>query len=270
MTDEVIMRQYQEGDEKEIVNLLELAFNKWPNFDLNCTPLEHWQWKFRDNPQDKLIMFLAVIEGQIVACHHQLLNRMRIGSQNILCSIGVDVAVHPDHRRKGIRRLVRGRYDIKKKAGVKFRLNIIPYPYAIQFQERTKSLSLPYGTTLFTRIRDINLFLEHEKPKHPLSKKYGFYISRITNRLSIIFSRSQRSSLEADDINIVEAIEFDNRINSFWNVIKDQYDFIIERNRDYLNWRYCDSRGGEYIVKIAERESKILGYIVLRKKRNEL
>jgi GNAT superfamily N-acetyltransferase len=269
LSDNITVRPYREGDEVEIVELLELAFDGWPNFDLPCTSLEHWQWKYKDNPQDKRIITLAELDDKIVACHHQLLDKMKIGSQLLLCSTGVDVAVHPDHRKKGIRRLVRGNYDAKKKMGVKLRFNIIPYPYALQFQQREQSPSLPYRTILHTRFRDINLFLLNEKPKYHLLKKYGFHISKIANKLRLLFSKSQRKTSRTEDFDIKTIKRFDDRINVFWNKVKDHYDFIIERNKDYLNWRYCDPRGGEYIVMVEENDDEILGYIVLRIKREK-
>lgn len=50
----------------------------------------------------------------------------------------------------------------------------------------------------------------------------------------------------------------------FWEEISGHYDFIVERRMDYLNWRYCDQRGGSYIVKQAENNGRVVGYIVLR------
>jgi hypothetical protein len=32
----------------------------------------------------------------------------------------------------------------------------------------------------------------------------------------------------------------------------------------HLNWNYCDPRGGDFTVKLAEKEGRMLGYIVLR------
>ncbi len=57
---------------------------------------------------------------------------------------------------------------------------------------------------------------------------------------------------------------FDEKINSFLGKIRGYYDFIVERNLDRLNWRYLDSRGGEFIVRQAKENGKILGYIVIR------
>ena len=55
---------------------------------------------------------------------------------------------------------------------------------------------------------------------------------------------------------------FDERIDEFWKIVNDNHDFILERGREYLNWRYCDFRAGEFIVEQAEEDGKILGYIV--------
>ena len=41
---EVIIRQYLPGDEKGIVRLLDLVFNGWPSFDLECSKIDHWYW----------------------------------------------------------------------------------------------------------------------------------------------------------------------------------------------------------------------------------
>jgi hypothetical protein len=71
---------------------------------------------------------------------------------------------------------------------------------------------------------------------------------------------------KAKDIEVFNIKKFDKRINHFWNDTKDHYDLVAERNLEYLNWRYCDPRGGEYKVKIAEESNRVLGYIVSREK----
>ena len=55
-----------------------------------------------------------------------------------------------------------------------------------------------------------------------------------------------------NDYKIFPIQYFDDRINVFWNKIRNEYNFITERNKDYLNWRYCDKRGGNHEVFIAE------------------
>ena len=57
---------------------------------------------------------------------------------------------------------------------------------------------------------------------------------------------------------------FDERIDELWSRISNQYRIMAVRNKDYLNWRYGDPRGGDYIIKICEKDNRILGYSVLR------
>ncbi|HUV34762.1 MAG TPA: hypothetical protein VMW22_07495, partial [Candidatus Desulfaltia sp.] len=43
------------------------------------------------------------------------------------------------------------------------------------------------------------------------------------------------------------------------------HDFICDRSADYLNWRYCDPRAGDFIAMMAEGDDgELLGYSVLR------
>ncbi len=61
---------YHEGDEQEIVDLLSLIFHDWPHFDLNCSSLEHWIWKYVDNSTKISKVVVAKENGKIVGCHH--------------------------------------------------------------------------------------------------------------------------------------------------------------------------------------------------------
>jgi hypothetical protein len=65
-------------------------------------------------------------------------------------------------------------------------------------------------------------------------------------------------------LRIVDINRFDERIEIFWDKIKDDYSFITEKSRKYLNWRYCDPRAGEYHIKQAEANGDVLGYCVYR------
>ena len=89
----------------------------------------------------------------------------------------------------------------------------------------------------------------------------GFHIVNLLNDVRNFFSYPHSKK---KDLQILEISSYDDRIDEFWHEVNDYYRFIIERTKDYLNWRYCDPRGGEYIVKTAEEDGRILGYSVLR------
>jgi hypothetical protein len=79
-------------------------------------------------------------------------------------------------------------------------------------------------------------------------------------------SNSFKPSIEKNySYQIIHIESFDESINSFWDRVKDSYDFIIERRREYLNWRYCDPRLQGYKINIAQDEyGDIKGYIVYK------
>jgi hypothetical protein len=91
---------------------------------------------------------------------------------------------------------------------------------------------------------------------------YGFSLLKLLNRIkNMVKERKISSKIILNDVS-----EFDERINAFWQNTKNGYNFIIEKNREYLNWRYCDPRSnikGRYFVKQAEEDGEILGFIVL-------
>lgn len=39
---------------------------------------------------------------------------------------------------------------------------------------------------------------------------------------------------------------------------------MIARDHGYLNWRYCDPRAGDFIVRTARDNGRLLGYMVMR------
>ena len=45
--------------------------------------------------------------------------------------------------------------------------------------------------------------------------------------------------------------------------MRDNYDFIVDRESIYMNWRFCDPRGGSFKVFKAGGEHGFRGYIVL-------
>jgi hypothetical protein len=269
MNTSINIRPYQAGDEDAIVELLESAFGKWPNFDLDCSSFEHWNWKHKDNPLKK-IHVLAESEDRIVGCQHTYLPMIMIGNNFVSCFRGTDLAVHSEFRKKGIRGLLRDtRNRMAKDSGVKLQFSILLNPIVIKSHQKRQHLNIPYLISLFVRILDINQVIESIQPENRLLKKYGFHLLKLRNRFQKTIYRQDMEIQESSGFKVIKIEEFDERINQFWSEIKNYYSLIIERSKDFLNWRYCDSRGGKYSVRIAEGNGEILGYIVLRIKKNQ-
>ena len=262
MTNKFNASPYRPGDEEEIVQLLELVFNGWPQFDLNCTPLDHWRWKYLDNPLRLNILYSASFDNKIIGCTHTIPQRVKVGDKIFLSGTGADVAVHPDFRRRGIHnKIVDSKLDFEAKIGIKFHYGISNNPILIKRNMRRGFPLFPHDVSSFIRIYDVDLHLRMIPTKYAWIKKYGYQLLKIYNKLR----NALRSYSSSDhDFHISVILNFDDRINTFWNKIKDNYSLIVERKQNYLNWRYCDPRGGDYTVIQAEKDGHVLGYGVLR------
>jgi len=255
-----VVRPYLRGDEEEIVQLLQLVFDEWPHFDLSCAPIDHWRWKFEDNPLKKSIISLGASDDKIIGCTHTIPLMIKIGDSIFLCGNGYDLVVHPDFRRMGVaKKMNELRKELRTKAGTKFALM---FPGKIMIKHYLKLYPrLPHATMIFVRIQDIDWHLQMMPAENAWLKKYGLHLVNVFNK----FRNALRVSVLSDqDFCISKICRFDDSINVFWDEIKDHYTFIVRRTRDYLNWRYCDSRGGDYFIKIAEADERVLGYSVLR------
>ncbi|NWG04391.1 MAG: GNAT family N-acetyltransferase [Syntrophaceae bacterium] len=258
---EVEVRNLQPGEEEKIVELLKLVFDGWPKFDLLCSPLEHWRWKYQANPLKMSQITLGVSGSTIIGCNHSLFSRIKIGNRTFLSSQGGDAAVRPEFMGRTIFRKM---MDLKMKKGKESGAQM---HYFLTWNPiLRKSLpkffhKFPHVVMNLFRIHDVDLHLRKRPIRYGFINKCGFYLlklaSRCRNTLRVYHSFPR-------EFHIGEITHFDERIESFWEEIKDHYNFIVERSGDYLNWRYCDPRGGDYLVKIAQMDGKILGYMVLR------
>jgi len=123
-----------------------------------------------------------------------------------------------------------------------------------------RELKFSHRITNLARIRDIDKQIEAMPIKNTLLMKKGYQAIELLNKIKNFFIKSPK---KISDIKISEINNFDHRINEFWDEISDQYDYIIVRDMEYLNWRYCDPRGGDFIIHLAEDNDIILGFSVL-------
>jgi len=237
------------------------VFNGWPHFDIKCDPLDHWKWKFKDNPSKSSLISIGVTDDKIISCSHRITTRLKIGDSVLLCSSVLDSAVHPNFRKMGIYTKMdeMGR-EFMTKSGIKYSFRITGNPILVKHHSKYRNL-FQHITFEYIWIQDIDWHLQMMHTRSAGLYKYGFRLIKLVNRFRNTYALPASSD---HDFRIKEITSFDDAINQFWNKIKDHYTFIVERNKDYLNWRYCDSRGGNYVVKVAEIGGQELGYIVLR------
>jgi len=255
------IRHYRPGDENGVLELLDLVFDGWPRMDLSCTPLDHWRWKYEDNPLKKIYVTVAESDHKIVGCQHGILHRIKIGDEIVNCSNVADLAVHPNFRRMGIwNKMNEIRGEMWDELGVKLSYWMTGNPIVIEKYIDVRP-NFPNPLINLVNIRDIDLHLEKMPMEREWFIKLGFKTVRTLNDLG---NRFRRSLSKNPDVRIEDIEYFDEGMDRLWREVSDQYKIIIERKRDYLNWRYCDPRAGDFTVKQAEEHGQVQGYVVLK------
>ena len=258
--DNLVVRHYHPGDEEVIVDLLETTFGRWPNFSLDREPIDHWKWKYLDNPFKVNSTIVGELAGEIVACRHDQPIKLKIGDETLFCNLGSDLAVHPDHRRKGYSKCLSTlSRESKQRYGYAFSYFVSSNPMWVQrLEKRQRATHFPHQILNYVRIFDIDLQLEKMPVDGPLVKKYGYLSIEVLNKIRNVFSEK----IDYPKKNIETLNVFDEVYQRFWDELVAQYDFIVDRSSSYMNWRYLDPRAGNFTVLKADDEG-FQGYIVL-------
>jgi GNAT superfamily N-acetyltransferase len=258
---EYSIREYGTGDEEEIVDLLRLVFKEWAKRDE--TAIDHWRWMYLDNPFGSHCTYVAERDGKIVAVGHDLYLNVKHGEEDIKTVFGTDVAVHPDHRRKGLySKLRKARHTIRMKKS-DFQYSYTTNPILLERRKRHQKEEQQYYpfpvACKYSWIKDVDLHLKIMKTKRRSLMKYGYGTQRFLNKIKNVLDNPAKAD-KSYFINVVD--RFDDSSVSFWEKVAPHYNFIVKRDKNYLNWRYGDPRSGAYTILQVRDEDDLLGFIV--------
>jgi predicted N-acetyltransferase YhbS len=260
-----VIRPYEFGDEEGIVELLEHSPGGWPGFDLSCTPVEHWRWKYQLGPIENDYITVCSKDEKIVGCIHIIPQRIKIGDEIVLGNIGADLAVHPDFRGLGLSKKMR-EFHRSREYKNEHQLTYFVTSNPIMIKEYSKKATpFPHPVANFVRIRDVDLQLQKMPVRNPRTMKLGYEALKILNGIGRLF-HGRRRPKSSMDISPVKS--FDGRVDGLWDRLSPHYKFMVERKRDYLNWRYCHPHAGNFVVRQAETNGGVAGYSVLLINRN--
>jgi len=155
------------------------------------------------------------------------------------------------------------------------RENWIP---ANETHDYVRRLNSPFGPLLSSLKQVPRLLLPssaspQESPRSTtavvIQQREGHRLDRIRRffRHSIRYSATwfaRRPGPPVGDWSISTLSRFEQDHEPFIAQAVSQFDFIAERSLAYLNWRYCDPRGGPFTVRLAHRNNQPLGFAVTR------
>lgn len=261
------IQKYRNGDEDEIIRLLNNVYGTWND-------KSYWNWKYLENPiiSENIIM-IAKDEDKLVGHHGLITVKMKIGNDYILGSQAVDLAVDPSYRRKGIfKTLAVSAYKeaIKNKI---FFTYAFPLAYKRKITETRGAShkgSEKMGWVNICNMLEMCKYLNLKSilKRYVHNKHFLEFFSIILNNFFKIFFNKEKKLID-NELKIIKVSKFDDRVNNLFKEISKEYSVIVMRTKDYLNWRYANKFKTEYIIYLAEKQNKILGYIILKCKCDE-
>jgi GNAT superfamily N-acetyltransferase len=95
-------RAFQAKDETGVLELLRVAFGRWPRDIEGVTPSEFFRWKHVDGRFGPSILVVAEAHGSVIGFVAYLPWQLSARGQLVSTMRGVDFAVHPSFRRRGV------------------------------------------------------------------------------------------------------------------------------------------------------------------------
>ena len=251
------VRAYRAGDEEGILELWKAVYpdrtyerQRW---------MKWWQWMYKDNPNGMGVIVVADDDGRIVAHTAEMPVMMKIGSESVLAAINLDAMTHPDYRRQGtFAALVKARRLESEKRGIRatygFR-NKYSYPYP----GLATKVGMFDAATLQKVFRPLDWRASLRTQSHnrlllAIGPAAGGLLSKV------VFRPGKTRCPEG--LSIAQVAQFDERVDDLWRKVSGQYQAIVLRNKEYLNWRYVAVPDRRYSIFVAGRPEAIAGYLV--------
>jgi hypothetical protein len=244
------IRGFKDVDKHKVNSLFNSIFHSKRTMD-------HWSWEFQGNPEG-FSAIVAVDNENIIGHLAGLKRHMKIGGFQILSSLEVDGMTHPDYSRQGIFVDLGKRFlSDSKNEGVKLVFGF-PNEKALPGHRKLHCVEL---TSLHIMIMPINI---KNISKKMFSNRFSAFFANITARISFGLLYRPKKPKSDEHLNIKTLNELDNRFDDLWIEAQGDHDIILNRDSKYLKWRYLDDPGQRYKMLYAEKNKKVLGWVVLR------
>jgi hypothetical protein len=254
---DVKLRKYSSDDLPQIIDILVDSFPDWKE---KKEPYNYWKWKYLKPPYGSYVYVLSLNE-RVLGVAHLILIKIKLGSKIVTGQYSDDDAIHPEYRGKGLYNKFVG---VRRTTPASVSYWITNNPINIERARKMGIMQLPFINTRMLRIKNIKSYLEENK-LDSIETRLGLSFLKKINDVKNKFNQEPIGS----EVSIVNVKEFDEGIKVFLEKLNENYQLIIFRDREFLNWRFCDKNSGNIIVCQAIDNNQIIGYLALEIKKKE-
>lgn len=247
------IREYVDGDEKDIIPLFEKVFGR----PMGKTESEqHWRWEFLGNPVKPISIMLAWDGDRLISQEAANLLRVSVNGAEHLGLLIFDSMTDPEYKGLGIfTETAKSLYKCQAEKGYEF---VYGFPNANVVQARIKKLDWDIISPMPIHIRpiDVGPFVKN-KTRNAL---LGTLASKVSKPL--LGFPHNLISIPDNSIEIHQLKKFDKWADELWLRCCDQHKLWVIRDFKYLSWRYDMRPESQYNLFTAWVNNEIVGYVI--------
>jgi GNAT superfamily N-acetyltransferase len=215
------------------------------------------------SPVADIAAIAGEIDGELACCQICVTQRVRVGAEVFSRVRSADFAVRPRYQGLGIAsELMAFKNETVGKPTLR-----LTETNAAPIQHLSRKLGArPLGNPL----EDLQLPLRWLDPGMPGRGTWRAVRSMLLAPALRVLSLARRRHRDAWSHGVGPAVtvrrteRFDARFGEWWSTASEAFDVVVERTPEYLEWRYCDPRGGRWNVEVAEEGDRVLGFVAWR------
>jgi GNAT superfamily N-acetyltransferase len=211
-----------------------------------------WEWQYRRNPNNpgqEPEIWVAREGPAIVGQYATMPVKVSLGGREAQGSWGMDVMVAPERQRQGLGEVLFRTWD--RNVGASLGLGLSESSYHLFQKLRWPDVGpVPCMVKPLTR-RALR------RPNWPVP--INRLVSALTLPLVKIVARSRPLRAE---VRLIQ--RFDDSFTTRWDELAPKFDFAVQRDAAYLNWKYVSAPHVRYSIAALRRENRNVGYAVYR------
>jgi predicted N-acetyltransferase YhbS len=228
--------------------------------DIEAAAPAHQEWHFERGPAGAAVGALAreAETGHLVGQVLTIPVKVRLSGKLFMATLSLDPVTDPAWQdRDVVAALLKDACGLSADEGMAF-------TYALPGQDSYWTFVNMAG---FTNIGSVPLLVRPMNPERLAMKTTG---SRALRRTVSVARRVWRTPAPAPrqealpGLEIAEVGSFGGSFAVFWDRVQHRFPVMVIRDPAYLNWRYVDVPGRQYVTFAARSEGEIRGFIVLR------
>ncbi|MFC2023119.1 GNAT family N-acetyltransferase [Chloroflexota bacterium] len=256
MSDRFSIAEYESRDWPQVQALLAAVYGRDSH---KFHTQAEWSWRYHNGIYKSRIWLAKDQAGKVVALRPTVTRTVKIGDRYVPAVHFMDVMTHPDYRRRGLfAQLIHKATDmaIRQGSGICY-----SFPNENSFPGYARK-------TDWNHIGSFSLFMRPVNAEALLQESIGSRLLRkalaapLRLGLSLVCRPSRPDGLAELSVRRLES--FDQRFDAFWERVATDYEVVLRRDRQYLDWRYIQRPSATYTVHAAEQGEEILGFIVGR------